>query len=462
MPLLKKPTLDKEVLKNYRPVSNLSFLSKLLEKAALKQLSNHMDTHNLHTPIQSAYRPLHSTETALLKVQNDILLSLDASQGVILVLLDLSAAFDTIDHNILLSRLNSRIGVTGQALEWVHSYLTDRHQVIHLDGVSSDSCLLAYGVPQGSVGGPFDFIIYSGPVHDIAARHGLEIHMYADDTQIYITFDLSQLNAEEARCRLEACIVDIKVWMKENKLQLNADKTELLVITPSRLSDKVQVDSICVGDCDVSASEKARNLGAMFDHHLTLHQHVSSIVKSCNWQLQRVGQIRKFLTNSAAEKVIHAFVSSRLDNGNSLLYGLPEYQIERLQRIQNTAARIVTKTPKFDHITNVRKNLHWLPVQQRIIFKLNTLTYRCLHGLAPQYLSELIGKKCATRPLRSSELDFLKVPVARKKTCGDRAFKVAAPKLWNLLPLCIRQSESLSQFKAKLKTHLFKQSYERI
>jgi hypothetical protein len=172
--------------------------------------------------------------------------------------------------------------------------------------------------------------------------------------------------------------------MRENKLQLNADKTELLVITPSRLSDKVQVDSIRVGDCDVSATDKARNLGAMFDHHLTLHQHVSSIVKSCNWQLRRVGQIRKFLTNSTAEKVIHAFVSSRLDNGNSLLYGLPEYQIERLQRIQNTAARIVTKTPKFDHITTVRKNLHWLPVQQRIIFKLNTLTYRCLHGIAPQ------------------------------------------------------------------------------
>ena len=117
MPLLKKLILDKEIFKNYRPVSNLAFVSKVIEKASLKQMSSHMTTHHLHTPSQSAYRPLHSTETALLKIQNDILISLDSSKGVMLILLDLSAAFDTIDHGVLLSRLESRIGVKDTALQ---------------------------------------------------------------------------------------------------------------------------------------------------------------------------------------------------------------------------------------------------------------------------------------------------------------------------------------------------------
>ena len=248
----------------YRPVSNLAFVLKVIEKAVLKQLSGHMDINALHTPVQSAYRPLHSTETALLKVQDDILQALDKSQGVILVLLDLSAAFDTIDHNTLLSRLNTRIGITGSALEWFKSYLKDRSQVVFLDGISSEACMMLFGVPQGSVDGPFDFIIYQGPLYDIIAQHGLKGHMYADDTQVYIEFDLSMCSAGEARARLESCIYDIRMWMQENKLKLNEDKTELLVITPSRQAEKVSLKSIEIGDSHVVKSGSARNLGSSF------------------------------------------------------------------------------------------------------------------------------------------------------------------------------------------------------
>ena len=461
LPLLKKSTLDKEILKNYRPVSNLSFLSKVIERACLKQLSYHMDTNDLHTPCQSAYRPFHSTETALLKIENDILNSLDSSKGVLLILLDLSAAFDTVDHDILLSRLTSRIGVTGTALQWFRSYLSDRFQVIHLDGISSKSCKLIYGVPQGSVDGPFDFIIYTGPIHDIAAAHGLSIHMYADDTQIYIEFDLTSFSAAEAKSKLEACVSDIHAWMRQNKLQLNDDKTELVVITPSRQSGKVQIESVKVGNSDVLPCESARNLGATFDKNMTLQPHVSSLVRSCNWQLRRIGQLRKYVTTEAAEKLIHAFISSQLDNGNSLLFGLPDYQINRLQRIHNTAARILTLTDKYTHITPILESLHWLPVKYRIVFKILTLTYRCLNGLAPSYLSQLLTPYTPSRSLRSSNQLLLKVPKTKKKAYGDRAFQNAAPKLWNRLPLCIRQSTTLTAFKTRLKCHLFKESFKR-
>ena len=154
-----------------------------------------------------------------------------------------------------------------------------------------------------------------------------------------------------------------------------------------------------------------------------------------------------------------AFISSRLDNANSLLYGLPDYQIKRLQRIQNTAARILTRTAKHDHITPVLKELHWLPVEKRIMYKIILLTYRCLHNLAPPYLSCLLELHESERNLRSTQKFLLKAPKSNKKSFGDRAFTNAAPRLWNSLPLQIRQCKTLSSFKTNLKTHLFSKSY---
>ena len=189
--------------------------------------------------------------------------------------------------------------------------------------------------------------------------------------------------------------------------------------------------------------------------------HVSSVVKSCSWQLRRIGQIRKYLSTEASEKLIHAFVSSRLDNGNSLLFGIADYHINRLQSIQNTAARILTKTGKYDHITPVLEGLHWLPLKQRIIFKIVTLTYRCLHGLAPSYLAELLVPYTPERSLRSSDSYQLKVPRSKTKSFGDRAFKHAAPILWNHLPLPIRKSKTYTSFKSNLKSYLFKEGFKR-
>ena len=245
---------------------------------------------------------------------------MDSGKGVILVLLDLSAAFDTIDHDILVSRLQSRIGVTGPALDWFHSYLEDRYQVVYIQGESSDPVHLVYGVPQGSVLGPFEFPIYMSPVYSIAQQHGISIHQYAEYTQLYVAFDFD--NQQEALTRMEACVSDIRAWMRLNKLKLNDDKTELIIIAPARQAHKVTIDSIKIGDCLVKSSNTAKNLGATFDDTMCLNQHVSALVKSCNAQLRSIGQARKFLTTAATEKVLHAFLSSRLDNGNALLYGL--------------------------------------------------------------------------------------------------------------------------------------------
>ena len=234
-PLLKKATLDPEILKNYRPVSNLSFVSKVLERVVAQRLTSYMTDNNLHEYLQSAYKPGHSTETALVKVQNDILTSIDQHGIVILILLDLSAAFDTIDHDVLFSRMESTLGITGPALEWFRSYLGDRTLRVQIDDSFSASQEILWSVPQGSVLGPLLFLIYLLPLGILIRKHGLELHAYADDTQLYISIKpINQRVVDEGVAKLENCLTDIYTWMSQNKLKLNADKTEVLVMgTPT-------------------------------------------------------------------------------------------------------------------------------------------------------------------------------------------------------------------------------------
>ena len=187
-PLLKKKSLDKDVYKNYRPVSLLCFLSKLFERCVMAQLQEYLSTHNLYSRTQSAYRPGHSTETALLKVQNDVLQAIDNHQEAVLVLLDLSAAFDTIDHQVLLQRLQLRYGISGTVLKWFSSYLKDRSQAVTIENCDSEHHKIIWGVPQGSVCGAPLFTLYTAPIGDLISCHKLQHIEYADDTQVYAIF----------------------------------------------------------------------------------------------------------------------------------------------------------------------------------------------------------------------------------------------------------------------------------
>ena len=221
-PLLKKKHLDHENLKNYRPVSNLPFMSKLLEKIVAERLLQHMETNDLNEKMQSAYKKLHSTETALIRVQNDILTSLDNKCGVILVLLDLSAAFDTIDHETLFHQLQHRLGITGTALQWFVSYLSGRTQSVSVENASSKPSPLQFGVPQGSVLGPLLYTIYTLPLGDILRRSNISYHLYADDTQLYLSFNFHEPSSQTACLeQIQQGVTDVKEWMLKNKLKLN-------------------------------------------------------------------------------------------------------------------------------------------------------------------------------------------------------------------------------------------------
>jgi hypothetical protein len=458
-PLLKKMNLLIEPLKNYRPVSGLPFISKILEKHVDGQMTTHDVENNLAESFQSAYTQFSSTESALLRVQNDLLMAVDSKGAALLVLLDLSAAFDTIDHAVLLNRLEHAFGLKDTALTWMESYLTNRTQSVVINGVASSPKALMYGFPQGSVLGPKNFKRYSKPIGVIARKHGLLFHLYADDTQLYVTFSPKDLQDQlQAITTIQNCISDIRNWMTTNFLKLNSDKTEVIVISKSK-SLSNEFSSIHVEDAKIVPSSSVKNLGVFFDSAMSMETHINTTCKRAFCEIRNIGRIRCLLDDNTAASLVHAFVSSKIDYCNSLLYGLPKKHHDKLQRVLNCAARVVSRLRKFDHITPVLASLHWLPIPQRLEFKIILLTFKALHGLAPEYLRELLVWHKAPRSLRSNDLALLEVPRTRLKFYGDRAFVKAAPVLWNKLPLHIRVMDDLNAFKRSLKTHLYKVAY---
>ena len=223
-PIVKKSGLDPDCASNYRPISNLTFLLKLIERIVCQQLTAYLLANHLLVPEQSAYRQDHSTETAELKIASDVFDSADTGHVTLIKLLDLSAAFDTVDHGILLQRLEHSYGVGGTTLRWVRSFLSDRTQVVHFNGHLSTESLLTCGVPQGSISGSKFFNLYTADVVRIAQSFDVCIHCYADDLQLYVHCCAADFVA--AVVRLLACIEAINEFMGSNRPKINPDKTK--------------------------------------------------------------------------------------------------------------------------------------------------------------------------------------------------------------------------------------------
>ena len=456
-PLLKKPSLDINILAHYRPVSNLTQLSKTLEKVIAQQLLIHTD--HMSELYQSAYKPQHSTETALLCVCEDIKRAFDIKNGTALIMLDLSAAFDTIDHTILLHRLRHRYGISGSALKWIESYLTNRCQRVCLNDEYSHRFMLSTGVPQGSVLGPLLFSLYIQPIGDIVRKHGLRFHHYADDLQIYANFEYNSQSVDVCLERLRICVMDIQEWFQTNRLVMNDDKTEYIPFIPKQYDALVATSSIRIGVDSIPASKSITNLGVVLDRHYIMSQQVSKLIQSSTYKLRLINVIRPKLTKSVAERVVNAMVTSNLDYCNSLLYGIAGHQLLRLQRIQNTAARLILQRDRWGSATTMLNELHWLPIKKRISFKVLLMLYKAINGLAPDYISALATPYVPHRHLRSANNNLLSVPKTHLHY-GDITFTVSAAKMWNQLPTVIKLSGSVNIFKKNLKTHLFTQALD--
>ncbi len=351
IPLIKKLGLEC-IFPNYRPVSNLPYVGKLTERAAIQQEKVHMDD-NCPLPVHtSAYRQWHSTETALVKIQSDLLRNMDMQKVTLLILIDLSAAFDTVDHSLLMDILHTRFGISGSALSWHKSYLSGRRQCVNIDGTRSKISELPFGVPQGSCIGPVNFTQYASSLFDIIHAHLDSAHGYADDHSLYLAFCPNSLVSQhQAIAKMEACLHDVKSWMVKYKLKMNDSKTEFVIVGSRQQLDKIQFNSIRVGDCVVKAVDSVRDLGAYLDSNMTMDTHISYKCRAAFMQLYNLRRIRKYLNRQATETLVHSFIFSHIDYCNALLYNVADYQIAKLRRIQNMAARLILRQPKFSHVT---------------------------------------------------------------------------------------------------------------
>ena len=232
-------------------------------------------------------------------MSNDICVSLDTGDEVILILLDFSSAFDTLKHDIILHRLKGRFGIKGLAYQWFETYLKNRQQKVVINGVESSVHTPGIGVPQGSVVGPILFTMYASPLEDIIKAHNMSGMCYADDTQIYLRFKPCDL--QKAIQKVECCIKHIKQWCTLNNLKLNDEKTEVLHLT-SRFRSRLQLPIVKVDNSPIVPSDKVKNLGVIFDRHMVMDRFVSLKCKSASFQLHRLGKIRQYLDTTTAKK----------------------------------------------------------------------------------------------------------------------------------------------------------------
>jgi hypothetical protein len=396
---------------------------------------------------------------------NTLLLNADAKRVSILALLDLSAAFDTLDHQILLKRLHASFGIAGTALKWFASYLIGRHQRVVVHGQLSDRFPLKYGVPQGSVLGPVLFTLYSQQLSEIIKSYSMDHHKYADDTQLIdSTFPA---NISSVKSNVEQCVHAVKEWMTCNKLKLNGDKTEMLVSGTSHFLD--QLDSppvLCIEGTNVESSECVRDLGVFIDQTLSLHGHISAVCRLANYEIRKLSAVREFLTFSVLVQLVSSLVLSRLDYCNSLFVGLPETELSRLQAVMNNAARMIFRRSKRHHISPMLIQLHWLPVKYRAQYKVATLAFQKFNNALPKYLSDLLRievrdpNAVSTRSSGQKKLDPKASLRPRTKSHGERTFAFQAPEIWNKLPAQLREADTLASFKSGLKTHLFREAYK--
>ena len=330
-PILKNSSLDKTLTKNYRPIYNLSFLSKIIEKIIANNLTNHITNNNLDNPRQTAYKRKHNTETLLLDLTKYISYNIHNNKYVILIQLDLTAAFDTINHMILYKKLKS-IGIHQSIIQLIQSYLTGRTFNIKSNKPFNTYNCPEIGVLQGSVLGPLLFNIYTSDINSIINSHNINYHMYADDTKLYTSTTFNNLN--ETLTKIYKLTTELEIYFNNNYLKFNKLKTDCIIFHSKRLIP-LPLTHIKIANTEIEIKTNITTLGVILDKHLTLNTQISSIVKQCNNKLYQLKQIKHLLNQSSLNILTSTYIISKLDYCNSIFTDIPKFQERRLNKILN-------------------------------------------------------------------------------------------------------------------------------
>ena len=444
IPLFKKG--DKNQPNNYRPISLLPIVSKLLERVIHRQLSDYLKLNSILAVEQSGFRPLHSTLTSLVKVTDDWLQAMDKQCYTGAVFVDLRKAFDTVDHNILLNKL-MLIGINDSSILWFRDYLANRLIVTQINNTLSDEQRISYGVPQGSILGPLLFVIY---VNDIVKTvDTCDIHLYADDTVLYF----SDKNPRTVQQSLQSDLDKICAWMCKNRLSLNCDKTVCMLIGNRKLLNKHEILNLNVNSRILDQVHCVKYLGISVDEELNWNTQVNNVCNRVSKMISFLCRLSSIVDRRNMNLIYNSFILPLLDYGDIIWDSGKKFQTDRIQKLQNRASRIILSIDAHSHLSN--QNLHqildWDSLFSRRTKHLLLLVYKALNSLSPSYLSELFKIKETAYSLRSEY--NLRTQKPRSNYC-KRTVSYRGAINFNQLPLNIKQASSLNIFKRNLKEQI--------
>ena len=291
--------------------------------------------------------------------------------------------------------------------------------------------------------------MYTRQMSAIMDNHSVRYHSYADDTQVYLECDNNEVAVRNAVDRLEKCISDVCEWMNGNSLKINEDKTDFIIF--SAHADQYKHIRLTVGTDNVQASESIKILGVTLDHSMNMKKAIANTCRSAHMHIRKINSIRRYLCEDSTKLLVNSTVLSRLDYCNSIYVGLPQTSLYKLQLAQNCAARMITNTPRHDHITPVLQQLNWLTIQKRCQLKILVLTFKVLHNNSPEYICELLQWYTPSRALRSASTTSLVPNRSRTIRYGKRLIGTSAATLWNAQPNHIKSARNVIQFKRLLK-----------
>ena len=435
---------------NYRPISVLPVLARVFEKLIHNQLYDYLDRNKHLFSNQSGFRALHSVVTCLLNNTDDGYVNMDDGRYTANIFIDLKKAFDTVDHDILPAKLR-KYGVENLEHSWFTSYISNRKQFCKVNGICSKTKDIHCGVPQGSCLGPLLFLIY---INDLpfALKKG-KVTMYADDTSI----SYSSSSLVDIEQTLNSELNDLKLWMQGNKLSLNFLKAQAMVVGSKPKIKKITAKIVdhpkfLIGGSQVENVDREKYLGVIIDKNLNWEEHISNVRTKVSRAIGFLKYSSKFLPQNTLSKMYSGIVEPQFRFCCSVWGCCGVTKLQTLQKLQNRAARIVTKSNFDTPSIGLIQGLNWPTVSDIIRGETATTVYKSLNGLVPEYLSSLFEKRSTrnVRELRNTETD-LSISL-RKTNNGQRAISFRGPKLWNSLELDVKQAPSLATFKRRIKS----------
>lgn len=426
----------------FRPISILPFLSKVLEKLLHEQISTFIKNNKLLSVHQSGFREKHSCVSAVLKVTDDLRCAMDSDLVSFLGLLDFSKAFDTVNHRVLISKMKYQFQFSDTAADLMLSYLSGRSQAVVVGGTSSDLVELTSGVPQGSILGPLLFSLF---INDLPLTVKFSsLHMYADDVQIYLSCKLGLI--EDGVDKLNSDLKNIMHWSETNKLHLNPKKSKCIVLYKNKL-DVSYFPAIYLGNTELQYVEKAKNLGIWFDDTLSWNYHIQLVIGKIYGCLRSLSLSKHFTPQHIRLSIAKSIIMPILFYGCEIFCSL-NYETKRNLTVAfNNVVRYIYNLKRYDHISNFSKNILGCSLHTYIKYCALKTFNNILKTKEPRYLYDKIEFPVSNRSF---------IIVQPRFTCStsERQFFVYVIKQWNSLPLDIRKLRGTTHFETVLFRYL--------